>query len=130
MNRLNERELQLHVSILGWLFIAGHALLLLLAALGFVVLPTLGAVSGDRDALAVPRMLRTAFGVLMVVLALPGMLAGYGLLKRKPWARYLALVVGIIGLMDFPVGTVIGIYALLVLLQESATDYFAPGRSA
>jgi hypothetical protein len=66
----------------------------------------------------------------MVLLGFPGLLAGYGLLKRKPWARYLALILGVLELVNFPVGTAIGVYTLLILLQESATDYFAPQQPA
>ena len=46
----------------------------------------------------------------MALLGLPGLLAGYGLLTRKPWARILAIVVGILSLLNFPVGTAIGLY--------------------
>ena len=61
---------------------------------------------------------------------MPGLLAGYGLLKRASWGRVLAIVVGVLGLFNFPVGTVIGIYSLWVLLQNAATDYFTPAESA
>jgi hypothetical protein len=50
--------------------------------------------------------------------------AGYGLLRRRAWGRILALVVGFLGLVDFPLGTAIGIYTFWVLLQDSAADYF------
>jgi hypothetical protein len=61
----------------------------------------------------------------MAALGLPGLLAGYGLLTRKPWARVLAIVVGILNLVNFPVGTAIGLYTLWVLTQPTATEYFA-----
>jgi len=61
-------------------------------------------------------------GLLMAALGLPGLLAGYGLLTRKPWARVLAIVVGILSLLNFPIGTAIGIYTLWVLTQPVATD--------
>jgi hypothetical protein len=129
MNRLDEKELELHVSILGWLHIVGSAFILVIAAFAFILLPTLGAVSGDPDGVVL-GVLGTGFGLLMVILGLPGVLAGYGLLKRKPWARYLALVLGVLDLVNFPIGTVIGIYTLLVLTQQSATEYFTPHQPA
>jgi hypothetical protein len=130
MNRLDERELQLHLTILGWLHIIGSSLFLILAALGAVVMPALGAVAGDAEGTAVLAVLGTAFGVLMLVVGLPGFLAGYGLLKRKSWARMLALVLAILNLVNFPIGTAIAIYTFLVLLQQSATDYFATSQRA
>jgi hypothetical protein len=130
MNHLDERELRLHVSILGWLYIVANAFFLVIAAFAFGLLPTIGVISGDSDATAFLSVLGTAFGLLMVLLGLPGLLAGYGLLKRKPWARVLALVLGVLDLVNFPIGTAIGVYTLLVLLQQSATDYFAPQQPA
>jgi hypothetical protein len=124
MNRFSEDEIQTHVTILGWLYIVGHALFLVIALCAFLVLPTIGVVSGDADATTVLGVIGTAVGLLMLVLGLPGVLAGYGLLTRKSWGRLLALVIGLLNLVNFPVGTAIGIYALLVLLQESATTYF------
>jgi hypothetical protein len=129
MNRLDERELQLHVSILGWLHIIGSALFLVLALIALVFLPTLGVISGDPDGVVVLSFMGTAFGLLMIALGLPGLIAGYGLLKRKPWARILALVLGVLDLVNFPFGTAIGVYTLLVLMQQSATDYFTPHRA-
>jgi hypothetical protein len=130
MSHLDERALRLHVSILGWLYIVANAFFLLIAAFAFGLLPTRGAIAGDPDATAFLSILGTAFGLLMVLLGFPGLLAGYGLLKRKPWARYLALILGVLELVNFPVGTAIGVYTLLILLQESATDYFAPQQPA
>jgi hypothetical protein len=130
MNWLDERELQLHISILGWLHIVVNALFLVLAVFAFILLPTFGAISGDPEGAVVLGVLGTAFGLLMVILGLPGMLAGYGLLKHKPWARVLALVLGVLGLVNFPVGTAIGIYTLIVLTQHAASEYFAPQQPA
>jgi hypothetical protein len=64
-------------------------------------------------------------GGLMVVLALPALLAGIGLLRRKEWGRILALIVGVFDLLNFPIGTLIAVYSFYVLLQNSATPYFA-----
>jgi hypothetical protein len=62
--------------------------------------------------------------VFFAVLALPGLLAGYGLLKRKKWGQILGIVVGVLSLFNIPVGTAIGAYTLFVLFQNSANDYF------
>ena len=63
------------------------------------------------------------------MLAIPGLVAGAGLLARKSWARILAIVVGILGLVNFPIGTAIGVYTLFVLMQDAAAEYFAPQAS-
>jgi hypothetical protein len=66
-----------------------------------------------------------AIGAMILVLALAGLAAGWGLLARRPWARMLAIIVGCISLVtDIPIGTALGIYTLWVLLpSESEQEY-------
>jgi len=85
---------------------------------------------GEREATAILVTVGTAVGLLLVVLGIPGLVAGAGLLARKSWARILAIVVGILGLVNIPIGTAIGVYTLYVLMQDAATEYFAPQASA
>ncbi len=124
MNTLTERDLSTHVSILGWLFIIGHALFLAIGALVFLLLMGVGLYAGDAEATPVLAVVATFVGGVMVVLALPGLLAGYGLLKRRTWGRVLALVVAALNIFNVPVGTLLALYAFYVLLQSSANDYF------
>jgi hypothetical protein len=126
MNTIDKRDLAMHISVLGWLYIVGNAFFLVLAAFGFFLLPTIGVISRDADATTVLSVLGTIFGLLMVLLAVPGLLAGYGLLKHKSWARMWAMIIAVLGLANFPFGTVIGVYALFVLSQQAAIDYFEP----
>lgn len=129
MNLLNERDLRLHVNILGWLYIVGHAFFLVIALFIGMLLPTIGVFSGDPEAAIVLPIVGTAVGIFLTFIALPGILAGYGLLKGRNWGRILAIIVGILGLVNIPIGTVVGVYTLFVLLQESANLYFAPPTS-
>lgn len=124
MNQMGERELQQHIVILGWLYIVGHALLLVVGAFVFFLLTGIGVATGEAEAAGVLGVVGTSVGLLLTALGLPGVLAGYGLLRHRPWARVLAIVVGVLGLVNIPVGTAIGIYALLVLTQEAAQPYF------
>ena len=125
MNEMNQRDLQQHVTILGWLYVVGNSIFLVIGAFIFLLLIGLAPVTGEPEASWVLGLVGTTVGMLMAALGVPGLLAGYGLLTRKPWARVLAIVVGILGLINFPVGTAIGIYTLWVLTQPVATEYFA-----
>lgn len=129
MNSITEQDLHVHVQILGWLRIAGAALMLVIGALLLIFLAGLGVFSSAAAENATPFWVLTlvAFfvGGLMVVLALPSLLAGIGLLRRKEWGRILALIVGVFDLFNFPIGTLIAVYSFCVLLQNSATPYFA-----
>src|SRR5687768_2222478 len=113
--------MQTHVKVLGVLMIALSAIGLL-AALGLGAIFGIGAfataASGDSDALlALPIIgitgtLLTAF---LVIISLPGLIAGWGLLSYKNWARIVAIVLCALQLINFPFGTAIGIYGLWVL---------------
>ncbi len=70
-------------------------------------------------------------GVFLLAIAVAGFLAGWGLLNYRPWARLLALILGIISLIHIPFGTALGIYTLWVLLPaESEREYQRLARSA
>lgn len=130
MNQLTKQDLELHTRIVGWLFILSSALLLAIAFTGFFVLTSLGVVAGDPQATLVLGTIGTWGGIFFVLLALPGFLAGYGLLQRREWGRILAIVVAFLNLLNFPLGTLLGAYALWVLLQTSANEFFTPPSRA
>lgn len=67
----------------------------------------------------VPAILH-AIGFFFVGGAAIGLFAGWGLYNRQPWARTLSVILGFLSLIDFPFGTVLGIYTLWVLLPAEA----------
>jgi hypothetical protein len=65
-----------------------------------------------------------ALGVYLAITAVIGLLVGWGLLDRQPWARMLAIIVGCLKLIDFPLGTALGIYTLWVLVPQGADEEY------
>lgn len=126
MNQLSRQQLQIHVPIIGWLLIFTNSLFLLIGLCVAVLMYGIGFSVNDRDALPILLIVGTTMAGLFGVLSLPGLAAGFGLLARQAWARILALVVAFLGLLNIPLGTLIGIYAIWVLLQDAANDYFTP----
>ncbi|MCU0506871.1 MAG: hypothetical protein MUC34_00460 [Anaerolineae bacterium] len=124
MNSLTHEQMRTHVPIVAWLNIVGSIVLLGIALFLLVLLPGIGAMSGDRQAMGILAVVGFSVGIFMAVLALPGLLAGIGLLKRKNWGRVLAIVVSFLNLLNFPLGTLLGGYSLWVLFQEAAGTYF------
>lgn len=52
------------------------------------------------------------------------LLTGYGLHQRAPWGRILAIVVAILSLIKFPIGTALGIWTMVILLGfQNSTLY-------
>jgi hypothetical protein len=62
--------------------------------------------------------------VFLALFAVPGLAAGYGLLKLRPWARMLTIVLAIFELIRFPFGTALGVYSLWVLLSSEGAAQF------
>ncbi len=125
MNQLNEQQLQLHVPIVAWLLIVSHAIFLVIAGFIFLLLTGIGVAVHDAEASGILFVVATGVSAFLALLGIPGLIAGVGLLLRQTWARILAIVVAVLGLLNFPVGTLIGIYTLWVLLQDAAGAYFA-----
>jgi hypothetical protein len=125
MKQLSEQQLQFHVPIVAWLLI-GLNTIVLLVAMGMLAL-MMGAASFVRDPEA--RMILPVVGAIlptmMGLLTLPDFVAAFGLLARKRWGRILGVVVGFLNLPGFPMGTLVGGYAIFVLMQDAATNYFA-----
>jgi hypothetical protein len=123
-----------HVKVAGWLRIVGSAYYLLAA---LVVMTVLGAgsiamgASGDSDAIHVaPWIMAIAVGVtgFLALLALPGLITGWGLLNYRPWARILNIVLSALDLFHIPVGTALGVYSLWVMLNPETVELFEGGQ--
>jgi hypothetical protein len=118
-----------HLKVLAWLYIV-FGILGSLLGLGLMALLGIIGVAGaasDPDAwMAVPILGFTgvALGVFMLILSVPGIIAGAGLLKYRPWARILTIVLSALNLMNIPIGTILGVYGLWVMLSEDGSRLF------
>jgi hypothetical protein len=121
-----------HVKVLAGLYLALSAFGLFIAL--FMTL-AVGAATGIVGAAAEPHdaaiaipiigLAGTALVVFLLVTALPGLIAGVGLLRFRPWARILGIVVAVLNLIHFPFGTVVGIYGLWVLFNKETEALFS-----
>lgn len=131
MTSMNEQSLHTHVQIIAWLRIIvaaiygvlGVGLAIFLLAVGVFA----SSEASDPAIFLGTLILSLLFAAIMLPWALLCLLAGIGLLRRRTWGRYLALVVGVLDLFNFPFGTLLGIYSLYILLQKSADAYFVSG---
>jgi len=65
-----------------------------------------------------------ALSLLLLATGILGIIAGWGLLERRPWARMMAIVIGCVFLIDMPFGTALGIYTLWVLLPATSEEEY------
>jgi hypothetical protein len=121
-----------HIRVLAVLQMVYGALGLLMAVLFAALFGGIATVVGfsaplDESVVAVPILATIgALGAgIIAVLSLPRLIAGIGLLYFQPWARILAVVVSVLGLLDFPVGTALGVYGLWVLFTRQGAALFA-----
>jgi hypothetical protein len=121
---------ELHVKILGGLCIALGIMAGIAALLVLVIFGGLAAVTGadgDPDApafIAMFGLMGTIGFVLMMLVSIPTVIAGFGLLNFRPWAQTLTIVIAVLNLFSFPFGTAIGIYGLWVLLNARTKPLF------
>lgn len=54
-------------------------------------------------------------GLLVSVFAAPGLLIAWGLRRRADWARWMAMIMGALQVFHVPIGTMIGVYSVVVL---------------
>ena len=126
-----------HVKVLGVIYIAISAFFvlsaffLLLAVGGAAGIVGTAADPGDA-AIAIPIMgiAGTFAAIMLLVLGLPGLIGGWGLLNFRPWARILVIVLSALNLINVPVGTILGIYGLWVLLNKDTEPLFTTPRAA
>lgn len=79
----------------------------------------------DVEAPIILRTVGIGVGAFFVILSIPEIFAGLGLLKRREWGRILALVLAFLSLIEFPLGTALGIYSLVVLLKSDTARLFS-----
>ena len=114
-----------HVQLIGifWIvlgsisFLAGFIVFGILFGISFF--PDLGS-----EAPSILRIVGSSVGLFLWILSVPKIICGIGLLKRYEWARILTLIVAFLGLLNIPLGTALGIYSFIILLNNDTIKLF------
>ena len=117
-----------HVNVLGILCIVYGIMGLIGAMLVFFIFVGGGLFSGIATDQPVVALVFGTIGMIItsiiVLTSLPSIIAGFGLMKFKSWARILGIIIGILNLPGFPIGTAFGVYTLWVLFNEETVRLF------
>ena|ERR1700736_6347945 len=122
-----------HVKVLGILHIVFGALGIMVALgllLFFGGLAGVIGVAGDTArenraaAAGVLSIIGAVIFFVVLLLSLPGLIAGIGLLQFRPWGRILGIVISALDLIHVPFGTALGVYGLWVLLSNETEALF------
>ena len=113
-----------HITAVAALRIGFGVLGILMGFALFALLSGIGTFADDHNAQFVLWMVGTALGAFLILISIPGIIAGIGLLKFKEWARILTLIISAIDLINIPFGTAIGIYSIWALVQDETIEIF------
>ena len=123
--------MQQHVKILAILHIVLGGLGVLAAVIAMAFFGGLAGLVNytatsheDMVGSAILGLIGAVIMVVVLVLSLPGLIAGFGLLSYQAWARILTIILSALRLMNIPFGTALGIYGLWVLLSNEGTALF------
>ena len=113
-----------HLTILSILLITFDTIIFLLG-IGFIKgFTMLGAFVQDSTANLVLSSIGTIVGSVLLIVSIPAIIAGIGLIYRKSWSRILALIICVIKLLNIPFGTALGVYGIWVLMQDETIELF------
>lgn len=116
-----------HVYIVAALRIFSGGIGVVLSVIIFVVFTgfgLLGGISSGEEEAYLFAILGPIIGLTVFLLSLPELIGGLGLLKFRRWGRILMIIVSVVGLVQFPLGTGVGIYSLWVLFHRETMELF------
>jgi hypothetical protein len=125
-----------HIKILGWLHVVFAVIGILI---GLAVFAFFGGIAGligmsdtsDDRFVAMPIV--GAIGglvlIFMLLISIPGLIVGYGLVTFRPWSRVLGIVMSALHLLNVPFGTMLGVYGLWVLLSAESVAILERGAA-
>lgn len=119
-----------HAKILGIIFLIMGGLILLgiIGVLIFLVgmggLAAFNANGSDAVPIAVMFLIFGGFTLLTVVFAIPQLIAGWNLLKGNGRSKIWVILSAIINVLNFPIGTIIGVYAFWFTFGDEGKRYF------
>lgn len=113
-----------HINVVAALRIGFSILGLLIGGIVFTVLYLIRDFVDENDAELVLAIIANVIMTIVVVLSIPGIIAGIGLFKRKEWARILTLVLSVLDLFNIPIGTAVGAYSIWALAQPETVELF------
>ena len=116
-----------HIDVISVLWIVSGALGILFAFLIFWFFYGISFIPDvDWQASQILRVVGTWGSGIIAFFSIPEIIAGIGLIKRKEWGRILALVVSFFSLVWFPLGTALGVYSIIILLNDESVKIFNP----
>jgi heme/copper-type cytochrome/quinol oxidase subunit 3 len=124
----HNRLIGLFFLIWGGLQILGLGIAIL-AMLGVGGTALFGAHSRDAVPIAAVFGITTVILVIAMILTIPAIIAGLKMRKEKPGAKTWVLIAAILALVNFPLGTALGVYALWFMFGDQGKSFYSGGST-
>ena len=113
-----------HNTYIAYAFFANAGFYLLILLLMLVMFGSFLGTPGPPPGFFAAMMgfLTLIYGMFMV----PSIVAGYGLLKKRSWARIASIIAGVVAGMNFPIGTGACAYALWFFFSDNWKEVYEP----
>jgi hypothetical protein len=122
---MEESTMKKHVTLVAALHIGFSTIGIIAATILFFVFTFAGSfVVDDHVATLVLKFIGTLLPTILILTSLLGLIGGIGLLSYQKWARLLVLIIAALGCLNFPLGTLKGVYSLWVLMQDETIQLF------
>ena len=126
-----------HNKYVAWSHLAYGGLMSLFALVMMGMLIGFARSVPDGPPPAALLLMALFIGGIYSLMTIPSFVAGYGLLKHRSWARTAAIIGGVVGLSNFPIGTAVCAYTFWFLFSEPGKAIFEkrnymlpPGRQS
>jgi hypothetical protein len=114
---MRENTYRTHQKILGALLVAYGALNFTGGVALFASINVVNIFVDEIEVIQLVTLFGRLIGGILVLTSIPAIIAGIGFIQEKDWSKILGLIVGIIYLLFFPIGTLIGIYSIWLNAQ-------------
>lgn len=122
---MEESTMKKHVTLVAALQIGFSTMGIIAALIVFLVFSFAGSfIVNDHVGSAIIHFIGTVLPASILVVSLLGLIGGVGLLSYRSWARILVMIIAAVGCLNFPFGTIKGVYSLWTLMQDETIKLF------
>ncbi len=116
-----------HKKVIGIMFIVFSAFWLLGMAfydqfMSFILDKAMEDGNSDPDIFFVFNILDSIFWGITIIFFIPRLILGVALVGNQKWANIPSLIYGVISLLNFPIGTALGVYCILVFTAKKPAE--------
>jgi len=106
------------IELLGALHIAISILYTLVFSAIYAVLFSKGFFSGKESSANIQLVIFAVVGAFLLLFAISGVIAALGIIRSRPWAQMMILILGCLNLICVPLGTALGVYTIWIFMHS------------